>query len=138
MCCLKYEHPLYQDFVETAPAIGERVEGPEGEGVVVGHNVPSDTVVVRLQADGRRVACPKASVCVARKSYEGMVADGGRTHSEAEPRPAGPQTIELTTIEPVAPGDESDGSNDEGGSARRSSPSRQRRRLRREHDIPEG
>ena len=142
MCCLKYEHPLYQDFVETAPAIGERVEGPEGEGVVVGHNVPSDTVVVRLQADGRRVACPKASVCVARKSYEGMVTDGGRSHSQAEPRPAGPQTIELTTIEPVAPGD---GSDDEAGSessapgsTRRASPSRQRRRLRREHDIPEG
>jgi cell fate regulator YaaT (PSP1 superfamily) len=139
MCCLKYEHPLYQDFVETAPAIGERVDGPEGEGVVVGHNVPSDTVVVRLQADGRRVACPKASVCVARKSYDGMVADGGRTHAEAEGRPAGPQMIELTTIEPVTPGDsESEGTDGGTGSARRSSPSRQRRRLRREHDIPEG
>lgn len=146
MCCLKYEHPLYQDFVEKAPAIGERVDGPEGEGVVVGHNVPSDTVVVRLQADGRRVACPKASVCVARKSYDGMVADGGRTHAEAEPRPAGPRTIELTTIEPIAPADGSDRSDgsdgstgdDASASARRASPSRQRRRQRREHDIPEG
>src|SRR5947208_3579254 len=23
MCCLKYEHPLYQDFVEKAPALGD-------------------------------------------------------------------------------------------------------------------
>ena len=30
MCCLKYEHPLYQDFKATAPAIGEQVDTPEG------------------------------------------------------------------------------------------------------------
>ena len=32
MCCLKYEHPLYQQFQATAPAIGERVTTPEGDG----------------------------------------------------------------------------------------------------------
>ncbi|GAB3947873.1 hypothetical protein GCM10027614_43900 [Micromonospora vulcania] len=30
MCCLKYEHPLYQRFQETAPAVGSRVSTPEG------------------------------------------------------------------------------------------------------------
>ncbi len=70
MCCLKYEHPLYQDFHEKAPKIGERVESPEGPGTVVGHNVPSDTVVMKLAADGRRCACPRASVCGSRKAYE--------------------------------------------------------------------
>ena len=32
MCCLKYEHPLYQDFAEKAPAVGEQVETPDGDG----------------------------------------------------------------------------------------------------------
>jgi cell fate regulator YaaT (PSP1 superfamily) len=72
MCCLKYEHPLYQDFHATAPRRGEAVETPDGPGVVVGHNVPSDTVIVKMAEDGRRTACPKASVCGSRKAYEAM------------------------------------------------------------------
>ena len=70
MCCLKYEHPLYQDFAEQAPAVGERVETEDGEGTVVGHNVPGEKVVVRMAADGRRTACALASVCSSRKAYE--------------------------------------------------------------------
>ncbi|HCT76570.1 MAG TPA: hypothetical protein DGT23_08275 [Micromonosporaceae bacterium] len=70
MCCLKYEHPMYQDFHATAPAIGEQVSTPEGDGRVVGHSVPKDAVVIRLNADGSRTACPKASVCGSRKAYE--------------------------------------------------------------------
>jgi cell fate regulator YaaT (PSP1 superfamily) len=62
MCCLKYEHPLYQDFRKDAPPVGSSV----------GHNVPSDTVVVKLSADGQARACPKASVCGSRKAYEEM------------------------------------------------------------------
>jgi cell fate regulator YaaT (PSP1 superfamily) len=72
MCCLKYEHPLYQQFHEEAPSLGERVDGPEGPSIVVGHNVPSDTVVVRSEASGRRTSCPKASVCGSRQAYEAM------------------------------------------------------------------
>jgi cell fate regulator YaaT (PSP1 superfamily) len=70
MCCLKYEHPLYQDFHATAPALGEQVSTPEGDGRVVGHSVPRDSVVVRLNGDGSRTVCPKASVCGSRKAYE--------------------------------------------------------------------
>src|SRR6266508_4974920 len=72
MCCLKYEHPLYQDFRKDAPPVGAAVTSPEGPGTVIGHNVPSDTVVVRLAADGRAAPCPKASVCGSRKAYESM------------------------------------------------------------------
>jgi cell fate regulator YaaT (PSP1 superfamily) len=71
MCCLKYEHPLYQDFAEQAPGLGESVETPDGEGTVVGHNVPGETVVVRMAADGRKSACALASVCSSRKAYDG-------------------------------------------------------------------
>ena len=70
MCCLKYEHPLYQDFAASAPALGEQVDTPEGSGTVVGHNVPGEKVVVRMAADGRRTACALASVCSSRKAYE--------------------------------------------------------------------
>jgi hypothetical protein len=39
---------------------------------VIGHNVPADQVIVKLTEDGRRTACPKASVCGSRKAYEAM------------------------------------------------------------------
>ncbi len=70
MCCLKYEHPLYQDFAENAPAVGEDVETPDGPGTVVGHSVPDEKVVVRMSADGRTSKCALASVCSSRKAYD--------------------------------------------------------------------
>src|SRR6266704_2655160 len=76
MCCLKYEHPLYQDFRKDAPPVGTAVTTPAGDGTVIGHNVPSDTVVVKLAADGRAAACPKASVCGSRKAYESLHGKG--------------------------------------------------------------
>lgn len=70
MCCLKYEHPLYQDFKKKAPRTGTQVDTPEGPGTVVAHNVPSDSVVVRMAADGSTCACSVASVCGSRKAYD--------------------------------------------------------------------
>jgi len=78
MCCLKYEHPLYTEFARTAPAVGEDVESPEGHGTVVGHNVPSDSVVVRLTASGRTCQCTRASVCGSRQAYEERHVEPGR------------------------------------------------------------
>ena len=70
MCCLKYEHPLYEAFAAQAPPIGSEVETPEGDGRVIGHDVPGEKVVVRMAADGRRSACALASVCSSRKAYD--------------------------------------------------------------------
>lgn len=70
MCCLKYEHPLYEKFKEDAPEVGERVSTEKGSGVVVGHNVPSESIVVRMDEDGSRCACTLASVCGSRQDYE--------------------------------------------------------------------
>src|SRR6202012_5538764 len=69
MCCLKYEHPLYQDFKKKAPRAGTQVDTPDGPGTVVAHSVPSDSVVVKLAADGSTCACSVASVCGSRKAY---------------------------------------------------------------------
>jgi cell fate regulator YaaT (PSP1 superfamily) len=85
MCCLKYEHPLYQDFKVSVPALGCGVSTDEGvEGTVVGYNVPAQTVYVRDRETGRRVACPKASVCGSRQAYEGAVAAGMRATPDGE------------------------------------------------------
>jgi cell fate regulator YaaT (PSP1 superfamily) len=70
MCCLKYEHPLYQKFQAAAPAVGTRVTTPEGDGRVVAHSVPRVEVVVRMDADGSRCSCSRASVCGPRQSHE--------------------------------------------------------------------
>ena len=76
MCCLKYEHPMYQDFAREAPALGDEVDTPEGPGTVVGHNVPGEKVVVRMAADGRRTSCALASVCSSRIAFDGSDAAG--------------------------------------------------------------
>jgi cell fate regulator YaaT (PSP1 superfamily) len=70
MCCLKYEHPLYQEFKVRAPAVGARVSTGEGDGRVVAHSVPAESVVVRLDDGGRRCACSLASVCAPRKAHD--------------------------------------------------------------------
>ena len=70
LCCLKYEHPLYASFKAEAPAIGSSVETPEGDGVVVGHDVPRDQVAVRLSGSGKRCGCSQASVCAPRKEHD--------------------------------------------------------------------
>ncbi len=41
-----------------------------GAGIVVGHNVLDDSVVLKLAADGTKEVCKKASVCSARKAYD--------------------------------------------------------------------
>ena len=82
MCCLKYEHPLYQEFKAAAPKVGAPVESPEGPGVVVAHNVPADSVVVRLNDAGRRCQCSVASVCGSRQEYDAGRAAGMRPEAE--------------------------------------------------------
>ncbi|KUP98685.1 PSP1 domain-containing protein [Thermobifida cellulosilytica] len=69
MCCLRYEHELYQEFRADLPR-GTRVRVPDGDGVVIGHDVPAEKVVVRIDGTGRRCACDRADVCGPRQAYE--------------------------------------------------------------------
>ena len=69
MCCLKYEHPLYAEFARTAPAVGEQVALEDGDGVVVGHEVPADSVVIRMSANGTTRSCSLAAACGARQLF---------------------------------------------------------------------
>lgn len=70
MCCLKYEHPLYQEAIDTWPQVGEQVDTPDGPGKVTSVSVPGERVVVRLAADGRTTVCPVADTCGSRKAYD--------------------------------------------------------------------
>ncbi len=67
LCCLKYEHPLYAEFLAHAPVLGAAVEG----GTVVGHDVPRDEVVVQ-DAAGGRTGCSLASVCGPRRAHDAV------------------------------------------------------------------
>ena len=78
LCCLKYEHPLYQEFKATAPRLGETIGTPEGDGRVIGHNVPDESVVVRLAASGQTCRCSRADVCAPRRARDDAVAAGAR------------------------------------------------------------
>jgi cell fate regulator YaaT (PSP1 superfamily) len=69
MCCLKYEHPLYQQ-AGTMPNTGARVETPDGPGRVVSRYPPAETVSVRADADGQVRSCALADVCGPRKAYD--------------------------------------------------------------------
>lgn len=98
MCCLRYEHPLYEEFTAAVPAVGARAATPDGAGRVVAHDVPRQQVVVALD-EGGRSACSRADVCGSRKAFE--KAHGGRENvwredqpghsdgSDASERPAG-------------------------------------------------
>ena len=77
MCCLKYEHPLYVDFAREAPAIGTAVSTDDGDGVVVGHSVPADSVQVRLRGSNTVMSCSKASVCGSRSEYDSRPGETG-------------------------------------------------------------
>ncbi|MFD0883602.1 stage 0 sporulation family protein [Streptosporangium algeriense] len=79
MCCLKYEHPLYTEAQSRMPKVGAKVDTAQGPGTVVGRNVPSDSVVVRLDDGGRRCACPSASVCSPRKQHDAAYGDAPGT-----------------------------------------------------------
>ncbi len=61
MCCLAYESELYADFRKRAPGVGTTVSTGQGPGVVVGHSVPLDSVVVQLEEG--RVTCPASEAC---------------------------------------------------------------------------
>jgi cell fate regulator YaaT (PSP1 superfamily) len=71
MCCLKYEHPLYAESSTNDYTSGQRVTLETGEDArVVSRHAPSETLVLRMQADGSVKRCAVADTCPSRKSYE--------------------------------------------------------------------
>lgn len=48
MCCLGYEHEIYQVFKKGLPKIGKRIKTPKGEGVVIKQNPLTETVLLQV------------------------------------------------------------------------------------------
>ncbi len=96
MCCLRYEHPLYEKFTAQMPAVGERVSTTDGEGRVVSHDVPREQVVVALD-EGGRCACTKADLCGSRKAFDGAHAAPPTAHAQ----PAGAGRADPATPTPA-------------------------------------
>ncbi len=51
MCCLGYEHEIYEDFKRGLPRIGKIILTPKGEGIIIKHNPLTESVSLRLQDD---------------------------------------------------------------------------------------
>jgi cell fate regulator YaaT (PSP1 superfamily) len=61
MCCLAYEHELYEEMKKGFPKTGKRVTTRHGSGKIVRQNVLRDTVTVALDA-GREIDVPNREV----------------------------------------------------------------------------
>lgn len=61
MCCLRFEHELYQESRRTLPEEGDRVETPQGTGEIMEVNVLRREVVVQLGPD-KKVLFPADEV----------------------------------------------------------------------------
>ncbi|WP_396327698.1 PSP1 domain-containing protein [Jatrophihabitans lederbergiae] len=90
MCCLKYEHPLYQDARDSMPEVGSCLSTPEGDATLVSYNVPGETAVLRMNSDGRRTTCAMASVCSSRKSHDEFYGNGEVGSAVASPHGSEP------------------------------------------------
>ncbi len=51
MCCLSYEHDIYEDFSKGLPKVGRLVATSKGEGCIVKHNPLEETVLVKTADD---------------------------------------------------------------------------------------
>jgi cell fate regulator YaaT (PSP1 superfamily) len=53
MCCLNYEFAMYEEILTHLPPLESQVNLPGGTGVVVGLNVPQQTVIIELPSKSR-------------------------------------------------------------------------------------
>jgi cell fate regulator YaaT (PSP1 superfamily) len=51
MCCLGYEHDIYDEFRKQLPKVGKTVKTRKGDGVVLKHNPLAETIFVRVDEE---------------------------------------------------------------------------------------
>jgi len=51
MCCLGYEHDIYEEFRKQLPKVGKAVKTRKGDGVVLKHNPLAETIFVRVDEE---------------------------------------------------------------------------------------
>jgi cell fate regulator YaaT (PSP1 superfamily) len=86
MCCLKYEVAAYEEFNRKAPPLWSTIDTEEGEGTVVGYQVPKREIVVELEG-GRKMEIPLEQLGPLKQKGRGRTrrrSRGGRGDQEAE------------------------------------------------------
>jgi cell fate regulator YaaT (PSP1 superfamily) len=76
MCCLAYEHDVYEEFKKGLPRVGKAVTTSHGEGLVLKHNPLAETVFVKLQDE---------TIVEVKKSEIVKVGPAGSKKGEADP-----------------------------------------------------
>jgi len=51
MCCLGYEHDIYEAFRKQLPKVGKTVKTRKGDGVVLKHNPLAETIFIRVDEE---------------------------------------------------------------------------------------
>lgn len=59
MCCIRYEHEVYQGFKKESPRKGSNIRTSRGDAVVLGHNVPAGKILVQLSDNMRCEISPE-------------------------------------------------------------------------------
>ncbi|MCL2629960.1 MAG: stage 0 sporulation protein [Firmicutes bacterium] len=49
MCCLRYEHPYYQEMFKKMPKINSKADTPDGMGIVISHDILKQQVKVKIE-----------------------------------------------------------------------------------------
>lgn len=84
MCCLKYEVAAYEEFNQKAPPLWSTIETEEGEGTVVGYQVPKREIVVELEG-GRKIEVPLEDLDPYKEGRKGKSRRRGRgAHDDQE------------------------------------------------------
>jgi cell fate regulator YaaT (PSP1 superfamily) len=61
MCCLGYEHDIYEGFKEGLPKLGKVVQTTKGDGLLIKHNPLTETVTIQTQ-EGKIIDVRKEDV----------------------------------------------------------------------------
>jgi cell fate regulator YaaT (PSP1 superfamily) len=85
MCCLRYEHEVYEEALKTIPPVGSLVKTPNGTGTVMETRPLEQTVRVRYEDKGES---PKtfavSEIQVLRHGKGGKRTDGADAPDEKE------------------------------------------------------
>lgn len=116
LCCLSYENEQYKQMKAIMPRLGQRIETPQGPGMVVSLQILKELVTVRLDETGAEVVFPATELGFGRR--------------EPEPEPVHSVFTQVAVETAEEDGEADDEHVEESGGEDRTTGSRRRRRRR--------
>ena len=88
MCCLRYEHEVYEEALKTTPPVGSLVSTANGNGYVIEARPLTQVVKVRLEdsTDTKMYACDAVTVLSAGKGRRPKIEQKETEKSKEEPK----------------------------------------------------